>query len=106
MRRCGRKPPSASPCDGTHASAEALIAAMADPDSQVREKAAIALGTSGDPRAGAALERALQDPDSQVREKAVTGLVLLRGTTVDDTQGDQAREGLRSLIGALLSFAR
>ena len=50
---------------------EPLLAAMQDPDSQVREKVAIALGTSGDPRARAALTGALRDPDSQVREKAV-----------------------------------
>jgi HEAT repeat protein len=50
---------------------------MNDHDAQVREKVAIALGTSGDPRASAALERALTDPDSQVREKAVAALTLL-----------------------------
>jgi HEAT repeat protein len=50
---------------------------MNDPDSQVREKVAIALGTSGDARAIAVLTRALDDPDSQVREKAVTALMLL-----------------------------
>ncbi|MGH9174846.1 MAG: HEAT repeat domain-containing protein, partial [Vicinamibacterales bacterium] len=85
---------------------EALVAAMDDPDAQVREKAAIALGTSGDARAAAALERALQDPDAQVREKAVTGMLLLRGIAVDSTRGDQAREGLRSLLGAFIAFTK
>ncbi|MDO8679286.1 MAG: HEAT repeat domain-containing protein [Acidobacteriota bacterium] len=42
----------------------------------MREKAAIALGASGDPRAVAALQKAASDPDSQVREKAVQGLLL------------------------------
>ena len=41
------------------------------------QKAAIALGASGDDRAVAALTKAARDPDSQVREKAVAGLVLL-----------------------------
>lgn len=43
----------------------------------VHEKAAIALGASGDARAVAPLTRATQDPDAQVREKAVAGLILL-----------------------------
>jgi HEAT repeat protein len=42
----------------------------------VREKAAIALGTTGDARAQEALTRALNDPDAQVREKAAAGLIL------------------------------
>ena len=46
-------------------------------DSQVREKAAIALGASGDERAISALTKAMKDSDSQVREKAIAGLVLL-----------------------------
>ena len=50
---------------------------MEDSDAQVREKAAIALGASGDARAVGALTKAMKDPDSQVREKAVAGLVLL-----------------------------
>ncbi len=85
---------------------EALLVAMDDPDAQVREKVAIALGTSGDPRAAGALERALEDPDSQVREKAVTGLEMLRSNVIQPAQGDQARAGLRGLLGALLSAAR
>ena len=85
---------------------EALVAAMDDTDSQVREKAAIALGTSGDARATAVLERAMQDPDAQVREKAVTGLLLLRSSALGPAQGDTARDGLRGLIGAILSVAK
>jgi HEAT repeat protein len=54
-----------------------LLKAMDDTDAQVREKVAIALGASGDPRAMSALERALSDPDAQVREKAASGLILL-----------------------------
>ena len=50
---------------------------MTDEDGQVREKAAIALGASGDPRAIDSLTKATTDPDPQVREKAVAGLVLL-----------------------------
>jgi HEAT repeat protein len=50
---------------------------MTDEDGQVREKAAIALGASGDARAASALTKATTDPDPQVREKAVAGLVLL-----------------------------
>lgn len=55
----------------------ALVEALRDGDGQVREKAAIALGASGDSRAVAALTRATKDPDAQVREKAVAGLILL-----------------------------
>ena len=59
------------------ASSTPLLAAIEDRDAQVREKAAIALGASGDARAIGALQKAMRDPDSQVREKAVAGLVLL-----------------------------
>jgi HEAT repeats len=85
---------------------DALIPGMSDPDAQVREKAALALGTSGDSRAVALLDRALQDPDAQVREKAVTGLMLLREGPSDMPQNDRVRDGLRSLVGALIGLTR
>jgi HEAT repeat protein len=52
----------------------------------VREKVAIALGTSGDARARAPLAGALSDPDAQVREKAAAALTLLgiAGVTRND----------------------
>jgi HEAT repeat protein len=55
---------------------DALLEAADDPDAQVREKVAIALGLSGDARAVDALNKRLDDPDPQVREKAASGLTL------------------------------
>jgi beta-lactamase regulating signal transducer with metallopeptidase domain len=51
-----------------------LIAALKDPDPQVREKAALGLGWRSDPRALTPLITALRDRDSQVREKAALAL--------------------------------
>lgn len=87
-------------------SVDALLGAMTDPDSQVREKVAIALGTSGDARAAAALEHALQDPDSQVREKAVAGLVLLHDGNPDAQSVNRLRDGVRSMVGALIRLSK
>ena len=75
-RRCARKRRSAWPSGATRASSNRCSPPSADEDAQVREKAAIALGASGDSRAVAALQKAASDPDSQVREKAVPGLLL------------------------------
>jgi bla regulator protein BlaR1 len=55
----------------------ALIAALADADSQVREKAALGLALRGDERVIDPLVQALADRDPQVREKAAIAL----GTT-------------------------
>jgi hypothetical protein len=82
-----------------------LIDALDDPDGQVREKAAIALGTSGDERARPALEAALEDPDPQVREKASTALTLL-GVSASVADRESARDGLRALVGTVLSLMR
>jgi beta-lactamase regulating signal transducer with metallopeptidase domain len=60
------------------AALDGLLTALADPDAQVREKAAIVVGFWPDERAGDALIRALADPDAQVREKAAVGLALRR----------------------------
>jgi beta-lactamase regulating signal transducer with metallopeptidase domain len=51
-----------------------LIAALNDPDPQVREKAALGLGWRSDPRALSPLVNALRDEDAQVREKAAIAL--------------------------------
>jgi beta-lactamase regulating signal transducer with metallopeptidase domain len=51
-----------------------LLAALQDPDPQVREKAAIGLAFRRDPRIVDPLLVAIADPDSQVREKAAIAL--------------------------------
>jgi beta-lactamase regulating signal transducer with metallopeptidase domain len=68
----------------------ALIAALADADSQVREKAALGLALRGDERVIDPLVRALADRDPQVREKAAIAL----GTT----GSPKARDALERAI--------
>lgn len=87
-------------------SVDALIAAIADPDAQVREKVAMALGTSGDRRATRAIETLLADRDPQVREKAAVALALVGSLEPNDATSEQARAGLRALVGGLLSLIR
>jgi len=53
---------------------EALLSALKDPDSRVREKAAIGLAFRRDPRIVDPLLIAIADSDSQVREKAAIAL--------------------------------
>ena len=80
---------------------EGLLAAADDRDAQVREKVAVALGTSGDARASAALNRMLADRDSQVREKAAAGLLLLGRGAGANAEAETIRGGLRSLVTTL-----
>ena len=68
----------------------ALIAALADADSQVREKAALGLALRGDERVIEPLVHALADGDPQVREKAAIAL----GTT----GSPRARDALERAI--------
>jgi HEAT repeat protein len=72
----------------------------------VREKDAMALGTSGDPRAVPVLDRLLADPDAQVREKATIGLALVTSLDPSDAAGEQARANLRTIVGGLLALVR
>jgi beta-lactamase regulating signal transducer with metallopeptidase domain len=60
--------------DSSPSAIPALIAALADHDSQVREKAALGLGWRSDERVIIPLTAALRDEDSQVREKAAIAL--------------------------------
>jgi HEAT repeat protein len=85
---------------------DALITAIGDPDSQVREKVAMALGTSNDPRARDVLVQALDDPDPQVREKATLGLSLLGSGQPNAATSEQARDGLRGLVQTLIALTR
>lgn len=54
-----------------------LIAALTDADVQIAQRAAIALGRLGDPRAFHALQTALHHPAADVRYAACTALALL-----------------------------
>jgi bla regulator protein blaR1 len=60
--------------DSSPSAIPSLIAALQDPDSQVREKAALGLGWRSDERVIIPLTAALRDEDSQVREKAAIAL--------------------------------
>jgi len=56
---------------------EPLIHALSDPDANVREAAAQALGFIGDARASTPLANALGDSDKYVRKRAASALMLL-----------------------------
>jgi len=65
---------------GTRKSKEAfepLIKALSDKDPWVRESAADALGSLGDPRAINYLKMLLEDEDEDVRESVATSVKLL-----------------------------
>jgi len=62
----------------------ALVAALSDADSQVREKAAIGLAVTPGADVIQPLLSALKDPDAQVREKAAIGLAFRRDPKIID----------------------
>jgi len=62
----------------------ALVQALADADSQVREQAAIGLAVTPGAEVIDPLLSALKDPDSQVREKAAIGLAFRRDPKIVD----------------------
>ena len=57
-----------------NAAVDALVAALKDTDSHVREQSAWALGAIGDPRASAGLSLALKDLEPRVRRQAAWAL--------------------------------
>ena len=63
---------------------DALVQALADTDSQVREQAAIGLAVTPGAAVIAPLLTALKDPDAQVREKAAIGLAFRRDPKIID----------------------
>ncbi len=113
-----------------------LVEALADPDSQVREKAALGLGWRNDPRVVDPLIDALQDTDAQVREKAAIALgstgdsraaaalqaalndangqvrekasaaLLMMAVGSDGQTANEVRESLRLMITGLLRLTR
>jgi beta-lactamase regulating signal transducer with metallopeptidase domain len=85
----------------------ALVAALSDADSQVREKAAIGLAVTPGADVIQPLLSALKDPDAQVREKAAIGLAFRRDPKIIDPllmameDGDsQVREKAAISLGA------
>jgi hypothetical protein len=85
----------------------ALVDAMRDANSQVREQAALGLAITPGAEVIAPLLSALQDPDAQVREKAAIGLAFRRDPkivgplliAIDDTDS-QVREKAAIALGA------
>jgi len=85
----------------------ALVAALSDADSQVREQAAIGLAVTPGADVIDPLLSALKDPDSQVREKAAIGLAFRRDpkiidpllTAMEDSDS-QVREKAAIALGA------
>jgi beta-lactamase regulating signal transducer with metallopeptidase domain len=85
----------------------ALVAALADTDSQVREQAAMGLAATPGSDVIDPLLHALKDPDSQVREKAAMGLVFRRDpkiiepllSAIEDSDS-QVREKAAIALGA------
>jgi hypothetical protein len=87
---------------------DALLAAMRDPEPDVRESAADALGNIPSAESVAALKRSLKDESPDVRESAVYGLARIGGPEMipalqgalsdeDEDVRDTAAESLRKL---------
>ena len=64
-------------CGMMSATGEALTAALADPEAQVREQTAWALGMIGDPAAMDALTDAMKDESAKVRKQAIWAIGML-----------------------------
>ncbi len=85
----------------------ALVEALADIDSQVREQAAMGLAATPGSEVIEPLLRALKDPDSQVREKAAIGLAFRRDPRIVEPllvaiedRDSQVREKAAIALGA------
>jgi beta-lactamase regulating signal transducer with metallopeptidase domain len=86
---------------------KALVAALGDSDSQVREQAAMGLAITPGSAVVGPLLNALKDPDAQVREKAAMGLAFRREprivepllTAIEDSDS-QVREKAAIALGA------
>jgi HEAT repeats len=88
-----------------------LIAALSDPDDEVRWEAAGALAEISDPTAGKALVRALEDPSCDVRWVAGVALIALDGrglvpllqALVDRAPSRRLRQGAHHILYSLSS---
>jgi HEAT repeat protein len=74
VQRCWETSDAAANDEARAAVVDARIAALRDPDADVRERAAYALGQIGDARAVEPLIAALRDPEAEVRWRAAYAL--------------------------------
>jgi len=76
-----------------------FLAILCDPDRDLRQAAAVALGRLGELRAEPALARTLQDPDATVRSAAERALQLLTAARLHD-KGQKSLEPAQAGPGA------
>jgi HEAT repeat protein len=89
---------------------ESWVAALHDPDPQVRRQAVMKLGNVGDadPAAAEALTEALRDTDVQVRRAAIFAVVKLDNpsqaiiTQLGALSRDDSESGVREIAGKAL----